>query len=149
MLAKFEHTVNHTFLYLLAIAWLMTACALSPNAEPVPEGTQFQAPEVLATPAAQSPAAGICGEFSGELVTIVINPDIPDPRCARIQPTQKLVVINHRGEVIQVRIGDFEASIQPDSQQLFDLPFGEYLAPGVHLILVSPCCGAELVLGMP
>jgi len=140
------------YLWLLGITWLLAACTGGDKAIPLNDEIQFQAPDApaaLATPAAQSPAAGICAEFEGELVTITINPDIPDPRCARVRPDQKLAVVNQRGEAIQVRIGHFEASLLTGEQQSFELPFGEYLAPGVHQMIVSPCCGAELVLSGP
>jgi len=139
---------------LFGISWLLAACGGAESSQPTPQempqqAPAIQAPAILATPAADSPAAGICGEFTGELVTITINPDIPDPRCARVMPAQRLVVVNQRGEDIVVRLGQFEVSIPPGNQQLFDLPFGEYLAPGVHQIIVSPCCGAELLLSLP
>ncbi|MGD2026476.1 MAG: hypothetical protein PVI99_01555 [Anaerolineales bacterium] len=102
-------------------------------------------PKALATPAADSPAAGICAEFPGTWVTIIINPDIPSPRCSIIRPNQKLSVVNKRGEILHVRLGEFDYTILPGEGQTFDLPFSEYLAPGVHSILVDPCCGAELV----
>jgi hypothetical protein len=133
----------------LALIGLLAACSQSINAKPIVNGTPIKAPEVLATPAAFQPAAGICGEIEGQSVTVVINPDVPDPRCVRVKPTQKLTVINHRGETIQVQIGPFEATILPNDQQFFDLPFGDYLAPGVHQMVVSPCCGGEIVLDNP
>jgi hypothetical protein len=101
----------------------------------------------LATPIAQSPAAGICADFAEEVVTVTIHPDITDPRCSFIHPDQILEVINNRDETITIVIGHLEASLAPGESHLFDLPFGEYLAPGVHRIDVQPCCGAELVLG--
>ena len=100
----------------------------------------------LATPVAHSPAAGICARFEGQIVTITIRPDIPDPRCAFIRPDQILEVVNNRGETLQVKIGHLQAELSPGQSHTFDLPFGEYLLPGVHRIEVQPCCGAELVL---
>lgn len=100
----------------------------------------------LATPVADNPAAGICAEFDAETVTVTIHPDIPDPRCSLIKPEQKLEVVNARQETLYVAIGRLAAEIAPGESYLFDLPFGEYLAPGVHRIEVQPCCGAELWL---
>ena len=100
----------------------------------------------LATPVADSPAAGICAEFDGKVVTVTIHPDIPDPRCGLIQPDQKLEVVNAREETLLVAIGHLEAEIAAGERHLFDLEFGEYLAPGVHRVEVQPCCGAELWL---
>jgi hypothetical protein len=100
----------------------------------------------LATPAAQSPAAGICAEFDGPWVTITVRPDIPDPRCALIRPEQMLEVVNQREETLSIRIGYLEVELAPGESHKFEVPFGDYLAPGVHVIQVQPCCGAELVL---
>jgi len=55
-------------------------------------------------------------------------------------------VINRRAETLHVVIGLFEVDIEPDGEYIFDMPVGEYLLPGVHLIQVSPCCGPELWL---
>ncbi len=101
---------------------------------------------LLATPYAQQPAAGICASFDGTIVTITINSDIPDPRCAKVKPDQTMKVINNTQNQLQITIGKFAASLKPGEQTTFDTPFGEYLAPGVHQLQVSPCCGAELWL---
>ena len=100
----------------------------------------------LATPYAQQPAAGICASFDGTIVTITINPDIPDPRCAKVKTDQTMKVINNTQNQLEIAIGKFAASLKPGEQTTFDTPFGEYLAPGVHQLQVSPCCGSELWL---
>ena len=149
MMKLFKQAVKHPFYLLFVFGWLLPACTLThPNA-PVLEQAPLPTPESLATPAAMQPAAGICAEFEEEMVTMTINPDIPDPRCINIRPEQKLTVVNHRIETLRVRIGPFETTILPEGQHLFDLPFGDYLAPGVHHLDVFPCCGGELVLSQP
>jgi hypothetical protein len=100
----------------------------------------------LATPYAQEPAAGICGSFEGEMVTVTLNPDIPDPRCSKVRPEQKLTVINQTQNTLQVSIGSFTTSLEPGTSTIIDTPFGEYLAQGVHQLQVTPCCGPELWL---
>ncbi len=112
----------------------------------LPEMDQAATTLILSTPAADSPASGICAEFDGEKVTITIHPDIPDPRCTIIRPEQILEVVNQRGEDITVRIGHHQAEAVHGESVVFDQPLGKYLAPGVHLIEVLPCCGAELWL---
>ena len=146
---KLKHTNKNSFMILLVLVGLLVSCSLSQRPEGTPDTAPASVPPILATPAAQSPAAGICAEFEGETVTVTINPDIPDPRCVSIRPDQKLVVINHRGETIRVKIGHFEASLPNGGEHLFNLPFGQYLASGVHQMIVTPCCGAELVLSVP
>ena len=100
----------------------------------------------LSTPVSQEPAAGICASFDAEVIEITINPDIPDPRCARVSPKQKLKVTNATGGQIRVHIGPYEAALEQGDKHTFDTPLGEYLAPGVHLLEVLPCCGPELWL---
>ena len=146
---KFNTVVKPSIYRLFVLAWLLPACMLPQQNTPVLERAPLSTTETLSTPAAMQPAAGICAEFEGEIVTMTINPDIPDPRCIKIEPAQKLAVVNHRMETLQVRIGPFETTILPEGQHLFDLPFGDYLAPGVHHLDVFPCCGGELVLSQP
>jgi hypothetical protein len=100
----------------------------------------------LATPYAQEPAAGICGLAEGEWVTMTIFVDIPDPRCIRVEPGQKLTVINQTQGRISVSLGRFHSDLNPGEEIHLDQPFGTYLAPGVHLLEVDPCCGGTLWL---
>ena len=100
----------------------------------------------LATPVAGSPAAGICGGWEGATITVTIYPDVPDPRCAIVRPDQWLIVVNRRNETVQVSLAGLTTSLAPGEEHLFEVAFGRILAPGVHRIEVSPCCGAELWL---
>lgn len=145
-------------LALILLGYLLSACNLPTQQANAPAAENEDtisslagAPEdtpvlPLATPIAHSPAAGICARFEGPTVTTTIHPDIPDPRCAFILAEQVLEVVNNRGETLQVKIGHLQAQLDPGQRHKFELPFGEYLAPGVHRIDVQPCCGAELVL---
>jgi len=139
---------------LLAVA-LLCGCAPgigtsqpAASTAPTPSATELvtDAGESLATPVADSPAAGICGGSEQAIVTITIFPDIPDPRCALVRPDQQLRVVNQRAEVLQVSLAGQQASLEPGGEVLFEVPLGQLLAPGVHRIEVSPCCGAELWL---
>ena len=103
-------------------------------------------PQPLATPYAIQPAAGICASFEGEMVTINLNTDISDPRCSRGTADQKLPVINQPLSPLQVSIGSFNSNLLPGGEYTVDVPFGDYLAEGVHQLQVSPCCSAELWL---
>ena len=80
------------------------------------------------------------------MVIVTLNPDIPDPRCAIVTADQTLTVINHTQNTLQIAIGRFTSSLAAGEQTTIDTPFGEYLAPGVHQLQVSPCCGPELWL---
>jgi hypothetical protein len=80
------------------------------------------------------------------MIVVTLNPDIPDPRCTKVRSDQKLTVINHTQNTLQISIGRFTASLEPGKESIIDTPFGEYLAPGVHQLQVSPCCGPELWL---
>jgi hypothetical protein len=100
----------------------------------------------LATPYAQQPAAGICSTFDGAVVTITINVDTPDSRCAKVRSDQTLTVVNATLSTVQASIGRFSFSILPQAQYSIQVPFGDFLAPGVHLLSVTSNMSAELWL---
>ena len=112
----------------------------------IPAETTTEATNLLATPYSQQPAAGICASFEGQVVTVTLNTEIPDPRCAKVTADQILTVINNTQNTLQIAIGRFTSSLAPGEKATIDTQFGEYLAPGVHQLQVSPCCGAELWL---
>ncbi len=111
-----------------------------------PSAPTAELPAYRATPVSLSPAVEICTSLEGDLVTVTINADVPDPRCVEIRPEKKLRVINRTPGPLQVVIGQFQAELEPEGEILFDLPMGAYLAPGVHLIQVTPCCSPKLWL---
>jgi hypothetical protein len=111
-----------------------------------PVNTITPQPKALSTPYAQEPAAGICASFEGEVVTINLYPDIPDPRCSQVRADQILKVNNQTQVTLEVSIGSFIDNLAPGASITFDTQFGDYLAPGVHQLQVTPCCGAELWL---
>ncbi len=143
-----HHSPMGTFL--LACILVITACSPSgkPTSQPPPTqaGPTSTPTLVLATPYAQEPASGICTSFGGGVVTITLNQDIPDPRCAKIRPDQTLSVANNTQNTLRVTIGDFARSLQPGETWSILVPLGDYLAVGVHQLSVYPCCGAELWL---
>lgn len=138
------------FLLLFLLALLaIPACARPPadaTVETPPTAANPTQSLPLATPVAQQPAAGICGATENDVVVVTIYPDIPDPRCVKVTPGQSLKVVNGTEGSVQVVLGPFYAALQPGEEYTFDLPLGEYLAPGVHLVQVLPCCGPELWL---
>jgi hypothetical protein len=133
-------------LMLLALTACSTTAVDSISATSAPTSGETPKAYILATPYAQQPAAGICATPEGEIVTVTINPDVPDPRCSKVKPDQKLAVINKTQNTIEVSLSRFTFSLQPGAEATIDTPFGEYLAPGVHQLQVSPCCGPELWL---
>jgi hypothetical protein len=142
--------IKHISLLVVLLLVSLAACTgttVAPTVKdttPISDATSIS--YALATPYAQQPAAGICASFDGRAVTVTINIDIPDPRCAIVKPEQTLTVLNNTQEALLVIIGRFSASLDPGEKAAFETPFGEYLAPGVHKLQVSPCCGAELWL---
>lgn len=94
-------------------------------------------PPTRATPYAAEPAAGICATFQGPWATLTLAQTMPDPRCLKVQPDQRLVVINQGNDVTTVTLASFSARLGPGERVVFDTPFGSYLAPGVHIIRAS------------
>lgn len=150
---------------LLLACLLLSACAqFTPTAAPSPQTAirpfETAAPTAtitntpptlaalpLATPYSDQPAAGICAEYPGEtVVTVEIMPDIPAPRCLKVTPDQRLRVINRANASLALQLGNLSASLQPEADYTFDQPFGNLLAPGVHLLDASPYFGPEIWL---
>ncbi len=147
--------MKHNTIYpILLRSWILVlilaACSHTnlPTAQPsLTQTSAVPSPTIaLATPYALEPAAGICQSFDGTVVTITINVDMPDPRCAKVLPDQTLTVVNTTLSSIQVSIGKFSSTVLPGAEYSITVPFGEYLAVGVHQLTVRPCCGAELWL---
>lgn len=103
-------------------------------------------PDTLATPYADQPAAGICARPETAVVQVRLLPGIPEPRCTIVGPTQRLSLTNAAERPLSISIGIHRAQLAPGASWLLDQPFGAYLAPGVHRVLVDPCCSPELVL---
>lgn len=121
---------------------LLAACS-GPAAPPsIPGDT----PRPLSTPFAREPTAGICGESAGAEVLLVLEPGIPDPRCSIVRSSQVLRVVNHTGGAVAVTLGRETIALALGAEAAFATPFGQALLPGVHLVLVDPCCGGELWL---
>jgi hypothetical protein len=142
--------ITSTFLWGFIVMLLLTACSAAGETTSQnipPQSIPTYTPSLsLATPYAQEPAAGICASFDGEYVTVTLNVDIPSPRCTRIRADQKLSVVNNTMSTLGVSIASFSHSLLPGETYSIDVPFGDYLAAGVHQLSVTPCCGAELWL---
>lgn len=104
----------------------------------------------MATPYAQSPAAGICGEPTSEdTVQVEIWPDIPSPRCLVVHGDQYLRIMNRTDEPLVISLGRLAGSALPGEAITLELPFGQYLEPGVHVVLATPFGGPEIWLKVP
>lgn len=115
------------------------------TAAPTEPGSVINTALPLATPYASLPAAGICGEAPElEVVEAQVWPDIPSPRCLRVLPDQRLRLVNRTPEAIRWELGSFAGKIDPQSEAILPRPFGQFLAPGVHFLQVSPYSGPEI-----
>jgi hypothetical protein len=157
--------MNYRSLTVLAGALIITACTAggvpTPPAATAADTLQAEVGEVyttptpasaanplLATPVASSPAAGICASSDSQIVAVQILPGIPDPRCAQVRGDQQLSITNRTEGTIEVGLGPYSAELAPGQEYLITAPFQAYLAPGVHAVNVSPCCGGEIVYGI-
>jgi hypothetical protein len=129
----------------LCAALFLATCipAVTPQPAPAASPTTLH---TLATPVAGSPAAGICASFDGEVVPVSINVDVPDPRCVRIRPDQRLAIHNQTPDAVEIALGRFSARIEPGQTYTIAQSFGECLAPGVHVLQASSHFGPELWL---
>jgi len=131
----------------LISVWLLAGCSEETTPVfPIPSPTA-QVMIVQATPYASSPAAGICaGPAEGQTASIEIWPDMPNPRCLQLSPKQYLQVTNHTDTSLQYRLGHFSGELEVGETILLEQQVGSFLAPGVHLFMVSSYSGPELWL---
>ncbi len=96
----------------------------------------------LKPPDSDTPAAGICNETQGDLVSIVlgIGPDgLPKAgRCLILNPTQRIKLINQTDGLYAVAFAEYGINLPLGDEALFEKPVGEYLALGVHLLPMGP-----------
>lgn len=160
-----------TLLVTVGLATLLVACSSDDDDSTDDTSTSTTQPEVTATlpttpesdgdnpatstaaptpkpPDAETPAAGTCGEPTEPVVEVVVNPDIPSPRCVRVTTDQRLQIRNATDQPATVSLAHHSATIAPGETALFDQPFGDYLQPGVHRITMSTygSSGAEVWL---
>ncbi len=122
---------------------LLSACAPKDSATTSSPSADF----TRATPEAEQPAAGICASFTEETIRVEIRawPDnVPEPRCIKVRAEQKMILSNQTGEPIEFRLGRFHAIIETGGSFAIDIPFSDYLAPGVHSLHVQPYSGPEI-----
>lgn len=115
----------------------LTACSSS-HSPSASHGSELASPDTTLYPARGCAAAG-----TSSIVTITINPDTPVPDCAIVSKSQHLRVVNatnafsQRGSTITVRFaGQAPRVIARGQSAAFATPFGDYLAPGEHSLLV-------------
>ena len=131
---------------IIPLSACVQAGTVSTSSAPTSSASDTALPYSLATPYAQEPAAGICTTFDGDVVTITLNADVPDPRCTKVRPDQTLKVVNNTVTPLSISIGPFKSALLAANAYSIDVPFSDYLKPGVHQLQVSPCCGAEIWL---
>lgn len=99
--------------------------------------------------------AGVCERAVGPVAVVVINPDIPTPRCQTVAGSQGLEIVNRTGDfgstgkTASIRWDPYPAvSLEPGQAAMFSGQFGAYLAPGDHLVSISVYAGggAEIYL---
>lgn len=117
------------------------------TAETSPSAAQPAAPTITAMPTkrppdSDTPAAGICLQGEGGTVDVLLGlgpDDLPlAGRCIQIKPEQRVKLINQSGQDYSLSFGPFEETLPPGGELLLDLPAGDYLEFGVHLLPDGP-----------
>jgi len=118
--------------------------------------TVFSGPTTLPPPSGLVPAdsdlprSGVCAEPpAGTIVSILLLPDLPSPRCVQVTANQTLELVNssassgQSGQLVTVTFAGFPPrDIAVGESTSFAMPFSSYLAVGVHEIHISLYGGA-------
>jgi hypothetical protein len=122
------------------------------NAEGSPSPSA-QPSDRLVPATSRFPAAGVCGRTTSAVLTVKIEPDTPDPRCASVSDSQWLRVVNRTGDyglhahtVTVAWIPGHSFTLHPGESKTFPRHFGAYLARGVHDLTAGSGYRAEIWL---
>jgi len=98
----------------------------------------------------ESPAAGVCVEPGIQnTIRVEINADVPSPRCQKILPGRRLLVINNTDKEVSLWFGQeekFSFTVPAQGRNMLEQPISSLLAPGVHVLHGSPYQGPEIWL---
>jgi hypothetical protein len=90
----------------------------------------------------------MCGRSSGAVLTVKIEPDTPQPVCAKVDASQSLRVVNSTGDFGQAAhtvtvswIPGQRFTLHGGQSKIFPAHFGSYLARGVHDLKVTSAPG--------
>jgi hypothetical protein len=120
-----------------ALSSCTVAVSVAPTQSPfVPVGSVAPI-HSLAAPDAFQPAAGICGAPSGDIATVTLNLDTPDPRCLKVLATQRLRLVNATPSSVTFTFDGSDYELEPGAEQTIDKRFGAIWQPGVHFLHTS------------
>jgi len=108
----------------------------------VPSSSQLLPSGRLKPVDSDTPVSGICNEGQGDPVSIVLGKDpsgLPlAGRCVKISPVQRIKLINQSNGPINILFGEYHIDLPVGSEILLDKPAGQYLALGVHFLIMGP-----------
>jgi hypothetical protein len=117
------------------------------------QGSSATPTPVLVPPDLGGPAAGACGDVSTDVVTVLLNPDVPSPRCTTVHVGQKLRITNATGsfgavgKVVTITLKGFApVTLQVGESYTFPKPLSDVLAPGYHRTSGGPYGDPELLV---
>lgn len=118
----------------------------------VPSGVMIERQCVALDPAAECEgccAAGICSEFTSDIVSVSINPDVPDPRCVRVDGGQRLNVVNNTNDRQTISLGTLDFKLESGEEYLIDKPMSSFLQPCCNYLQADPGMGGNCVVLKP
>ncbi len=68
---------------------------------------------------------------------MVLETGMPNPRCQYVTVDQRLRLTNGSDRTVDVTIGGVSAALRPGETRTIGARFGDYLAPGVHIVHTS------------
>jgi len=96
-----------------------------------------------------------CSQVRGRVAKLGLMTDVPIPRCARVTPGQRIMIVNrtgayHRSEArpVTARLGGYSARLKPQEAVLFPRPAGAFLGRGSFRARTT-YVGAPAVLVLP
>ena len=96
----------------------------------------------------QSPAAGTCGNSYNGIAEVVLNPDVPSPRCIIVKDTDHLRVENNFDVAVDVGDGSETLfTLQPGGSDTGMKALGGFWATGVHRLRITNAATHAVLYG--
>jgi hypothetical protein len=117
----------------------------SPSASPaatIIERAHGPASQLPEAPDSESPAAGVCPLLTGNVVTFVIAVDTPQPRCGKVNASQRLRAVNHTATDVTFTFAGDSFKVPSGSARTVGETFGQAWQPGVHDLETSLYSGS-------
>lgn len=113
----------------------------TPAGRPAPSATPDDGGSSTTARGSNAATAAPCDPGAGHVdaatIEVVLQSDVPSPRCVRAQANERLRVLNGTSDEITISLKDRGAQIPPGGSHIYDEPLRSWLVNGAHCLSAS------------